>query len=247
MPIMEYFMFAFGIIGGTWLVFHSLRLLILGGLTIVYGKRTVPVSQTPLQPTTSILVTGDSTAYGVGALDPRNSLAGRLAQDLPRALIKNASQNAINSQTLYELLRPIPSQSYDYLMIHIGGIDTISCRSEARINRSLDHALTEATRIAVKKVFVVSVNNAGLVPFFPFPLNRFFSWRSRHVSAITARSCERHNCIHIPLYAELAKDELSQQPKRYISPDQTHPNDAGYGLWYKKIRAVILPHITAPL
>lgn len=227
----------------AWLIPHASH---IATLTQQRGRNIVPVSQSPDNPIAQILVTGDSTAVGVGALSPECSLVGRLAQDLPTVLIENIASNSMRLSQLHTQLNRLRSMgtSYDYVLIHIGGIDTVSLTPLPRIESNLRKVITLAKSITRHHVIIVSVNNTGLIPLFSFPVNYFLTRRSRKVSKIFSDVCTSTQTVHIPLFAEKEQDELCKNPAQYISPDGIHPNDMGYGLWYKKIRTTTLPLIT---
>ncbi len=226
-----------------WIGYHAIRLTYLGQKAVAFGKKTVKACQTPDHVDSTILIVGDSTAVGVGAQNPRQSLVGRLAADLPRTLINNSAINGLNTKALRTIIASTPSNSYDYVIIHTGGIDTISCTPLATTEKYLDLILQESKRVAKKEIFLISVNNTGLVPFFPSPINFLFTHRSRAISRIAGRLCSKYQCTHIPLFSERNDDELVTNPKKYISSDLIHPNDEGYGIWYNKIKSVLLPKI----
>ena len=240
---MQIFAYTIITIALLWIGYHTIRLIYLGRKAVVFGEKTVKASQTPDRVDLKILIVGDSTAVGVGAQNPRQSLVGRLAADLPQALINNSAINGLNTKALSNILTSIPPNSYDYIIIHTGGIDTISCLPLATTENFLELILRQSKRVARKQIFLVSVNNTGLVPFFPFPLNLLFTYRSRAISKIAAQLCFKYQCVHIPLFLERKDDELAKHPKKYISSDLIHPNDEGYGIWYERIKSVLLPII----
>lgn len=201
------------------------------------GKKTNPFSQLSDKAQERILVIGDSTSYGVGALDPRNSLVGRLALDKPRAHIENLSQTAMDLKQLASSLKGVRKNSFDTLLIHIGGIDTLSFTSLQKLERHMENVAAEARRLCRGSTILISVNNVGSAPVFQFyPLSRLLTKRSKHMSSFFSDAATKHKMLHVNLYLEKEDDPLPQNS--HYAPDGIHPNDEGYGIWYKKIRDV---------
>jgi lysophospholipase L1-like esterase len=200
------------------IMYEAVRIVYYSRIAIKNGKLAEPLSQVVENPEYTILIVGDSTSYGTGASCKECSLVGRLAKDVAGASITNASKNAMSLSTLTQTLRSLSTNVYDVIIIHIGGIDTISLTPMRTIERYIGAVFSYATKMARKKVFLVSVNNAGLVPLFRFPLS-------------------------LILFEEREREVLHKNPNRFFSSDKTHPNDEGYAIWYEKIRRIILPHL----
>ena len=76
-----------------------IRRLVLIGVDL--AATAVAYEQHPENPALSILVVGDSSAIGVGASAPGESVAGRLGEYFPTATIQN---RGISGQRLADLL-----------------------------------------------------------------------------------------------------------------------------------------------
>ncbi len=212
---------------------------------IVDGKSTKPFSQTPAHARKRILIIGDSTAYGTGALNPENSIAGRLARDFPDTAIINEAHNAMNMAQLVDKLKGLHHEHFDHTLIHIGGIDTLSCTQLNVLAEHMKAALYAARAITSGTIFLVSVNNVGTLPLMRFPFTHFYTRRSKCVTTTFAHViAHTADTVHIPLYAERADDPLTRDPRTLFSHDGIHPSDAGYAYWYQKIRAAIAPSMT---
>ncbi len=232
MELLNIFLALFGML----VFFEAIRLIILSRRAVVAGRCAPRANHTPAISTCSILVIGDSTALGTGATKPESTLVGRLAGEFDTATIVNAAQNAMNLATLEKCLNERLQEKYDFVIIHIGGIDTILLTPLKVVRRRLNNCLHTAQKIARKKVILVSVNNAGTSPFFRFPLSRVMSTRSARVSKISHEVTVCNSVLHIPLFAPKSEDPLHSNPDHFFSSDGIHPNDEGYGVWYEKIR-----------
>ncbi len=235
----------YGIITGLLaiIVIQLTRLAVLANRAVMYGKQTSPVHKQHEAPKNKVLVIGDSTAFGTGAITKEGSLVGRLAEDLPNSSIVNAAKNAMDLRELNEHLTPHEENAYDYVIVHIGGMDTINLMPLPFVQKRARASLEQAKRVAQKKVFLVSVYNVGTAPFFQYPLNRYFETRSNKISSTFATLCTELDIEHIPLYQEKDTDPLYQDVERYFAPDGLHPNDEGYGLWYNKIKPIVVEKI----
>lgn len=228
----------------AWIAIQVTRISILARRAVQYGKQTIPVHRKLDNPKNQVLVIGDSTAFGTGAIQQEHSLVGRLAQDLPNSTIVNAAKNAMSLSELNAHLEPHEENTYDYVIVHIGGMDTITLKPLTQIRQNARASLESARRVARKKVFLVSVCNVGCAPFFQYPLNRYFELRSNQISNIFDSLCNELEIDHIPLYREKSFDPLYQDKKRYYAPDGLHPNDEGYGLWYEQIKPTVMRKIS---
>ncbi len=226
-----------------WIIFQFIRIVTLTNRAIQLGKKAKIVTQDKGNTSNNLLIIGDSTAVGTGADCPECSLVGRLAQDFPENQIINAAKNAMDLKDLEKLLNPFQTNQYNYLMIHIGGMDTLTLLPLKIIRKRAVSSLRLARKIANKEVFLVSVYNVGTAPIFQFPLNIFFSRRSRLISQTLNDVCNELSIQHIPLYTPKEDDPLYKDVNRYFSTDGLHPNSEGYGLWYSKIRPTILSQI----
>ncbi|MDO8624361.1 MAG: SGNH/GDSL hydrolase family protein [bacterium] len=233
----------------------TITLVILGGLAffIVYevvrvirhalvskrlGREATIFSRGVLMGGKRILIIGDSTSYGTGTSDPAYSLAGRLASDMPEYAIENLSENAMSLTQLVEKLRTVEGP-YARMFIHIGGVDTLALTPLHKVRRELTEALEQAQALTRGRVYLVSVNNPGLVPAFRFPLSWLFGRRSRQVSLVCDEACIARGVHHVPLWQRREHDPLLQAPERLFARDGLHPNDEGYGLWYQKIKQAL--------
>ena len=226
----------------TFVTIEGLRLSYYGFKAHLAGKKTVPFSTHPQNPTKRVLVIGDSTSYGTGALNPIHSLYGRLAQDFPSIEITNKSVNALNSAGLLTVLRN-NTEPCDMLMMHIGGIDTLSFTPKKRLEKIFASVAQHIKEQNIPVAVLVSVNNVGLSPFVRFPLKTLFNRRSETMHFLFERIAQQHGFIHISLYARPGEDELAQDPNTFFAGDKIHPNDAGYAIWYQKIKHALTLHL----
>lgn len=220
-----------------------LKILFFVRRAISAGKKAIPLSNIFPQARKRILIIGDSTSYGTGATDPKLSLAGRLIQDFPEYEIVNASENGINIKRLYEKLAGLSHERFDMIQIHIGGVDTLSFTRRDTLHTYIQKIYHCAQSMGAEVVVLVSMNNVGALPLFHFPLNRLFDARSERVTKIFQEACQNTTMLHVPLHTHRAHEPLLRDGGKYFSADRLHPNEAGYGIWYEKIKAIIPTHM----
>lgn len=226
------------------ILFEAIRIHLLGRKAVIAGKLTRPVSQKTDFEVGRILVIGDSTSYGTGASKPRHSLVGQLAAGLKDVTIVNASENALSIKQIREKMETLLQDKFDLVMIHAGGMDTVAFTSLRAFEKELKLIFAYTKEMSPKKVFLISVNNTGSVPFFHAPLSQIYTYRSRKISRLCQKMCEDYDAVHIPLFTELSEEPLCKNGKWHISCDKIHPNDEGYRIWYKKINSKINTYIS---
>lgn len=228
-----------------FVAYEIIRISYYGKRSVRMGEETIPVSHTPEKPRKRVLVIGDSTAYGTGARNPEKSLVGRLREDFPDIEIVNEAENAMFLARLHEKLHKISIDHFDLIVIHIGGMDVISLTPVRKASVLMHTILEHIKNNHAGHIAVVSVNNAGVPPLIRFPISLLLDWRSRVFSAMCNEVCRAQSVIHIPLYKPMGVDPLHSEDGALFAEDYMHPNDEGYGIWYKEIHTVLNPHLTS--
>jgi lysophospholipase L1-like esterase len=185
-----------------------------------------------------ILFIGDSTGHGTGASHPRYSIVGRLGHNFPNAHIENYSvggQNLSDAIQILETLNNAKSRMYDLIVIMIGGIDIVYCTPLSRARRLLHDAVVLSKKIG-REVIIISPNNTGLAPLYRFFLSSLYQKRAKQFDSLYRDLAREESVRHVSLFREYP-DSLSAHD--LFSPDKTHPNDAGYDLWYNEMKRVI--------
>lgn len=218
-------------------------LLLAGGLHTaeqVYAAKKLArqakrYASTPPEAKRSILVIGDSTAYGTGASDPKHSVAGRLAADYPTVRIENYSENGMNLRQLAALLTTLQSKRYDLIVVHIGGIDVLSLTSRRTLEHLFQEVLSLTQAMTGGKTILVSPMNVGNALMFWFPISLLFRYHTGVVRTICRQVCEKLGVTYVDLYRTERDDQFFHNPKLFAA-DGIHPNDDGYAVWYEKIK-----------
>lgn len=232
----------------TKIIFLFIGILIIGSWYGAVLRRKIAVSDALISHTRlftkdgnkdgiSILVLGDSTAVGVGASRPEDTVAARLATEVGAIYVENhAKSGAVVSDLMGQIeLTTLPE--YSYILIEIGGNDIIRFRSAKKAGESLDHMFQRLPK--ADHLIVHSAGNVGAATFFPWFIRPFHTKLNLEYHAVFEDVARRHGATYVNLYEDPARDPFVRQPKVYLSADGLHPSSLGYALWFEKIRAAL--------
>ncbi|MGE5616190.1 MAG: SGNH/GDSL hydrolase family protein, partial [Bacillota bacterium] len=126
-------------LGCMWFFYAFLTILLLPAAAVIalYASRikfsrrlvaqTIPAQSCPECCKATIVIAGDSTAFGVGAL-PAESTAGRLAAAFPHARVINVARSGANMSAVFEQLAKVEVSHADLVLIHAGANDVLEFR-----------------------------------------------------------------------------------------------------------------------
>jgi lysophospholipase L1-like esterase len=219
-----------------------LRISLNGWRAKQLSKKAIAAENKPHNISCKVLVVGDSTARGVGASHQSKSIIGLLAKDFPEFFIVNQSQDALDAKGLESILQARQTESFDYVLIHIGGMDALRLTPLQSFSKQLQQSLILANNIASQKVFLISVNNIGTAKFFSPFLRPIFSRRSKQIAQTCDAECQKQNVRHVSLYAESTIDPLGASESMFAE-DKIHPSDAGYAIWYGQLKEAMIEYV----
>ncbi len=211
------------------------RRLILIGTELAH--RAVPYARVNSEATFRILVIGDSTAVGTGASEGMFSMAGRLATDFPQASIVNKGVNGMKTHQLVTVLEKIKNESYDLVVIHIGGNDIVRFTNLDQLSLDIQNVLKLTSGIS-KNVFLVTSGDVGTSKLLPLGTRWFFSYRTRRVRNIFISATQDASAHYVDIYGghQRTRDPYKEEPYVYYAADIFHPSDKGYENWYSFVR-----------
>lgn len=187
-----------------------------------------------------IVLMGDSTAVGVGAQHAENTIAGRMAREFPNASISNWSKSACGLHFVARRLEREAAQAHvpvcDLLVLMAGGINVVYVTPLWFVRRNLVRAIRAGKRLS-PKVVVIAPNNVGLAPMLFPPFSNLYEHRSAQVDALFKSVCSEDRAACVSLFGA-GEDGLTRN-KHTRARDKSHPNDAGYGVWWEQIRDTI--------
>jgi lysophospholipase L1-like esterase len=184
-----------------------------------------------------VLVLGDSTGVGIGAADPRDSLAGLLAAEFPNAEIVNASMAGARLADVLRYCRQAhwPAQGFDVVLLHVGGNDVL--RMTGWKSLAADAAeLLERLRGVSKRTIWMGVANIGLSPLFIAPFSWWLSVRTQKAARLFAACAEEAGAEFISFYRDRRHDVFSRDCDRYYSADGLHPSSHSYRYCYEVLK-----------
>lgn len=184
--------------------------------------------------TFSMLVLGDSTAVGVGALS-HTTVAGRLAIALD-ASVENYAKSGARTRDIKEQFREAQKPHYDLILIQIGANDVIRLASAEKTGETLDAALGDIAKKS-DHVVLLTAGKIGDAPFFPRLFSGVWTHRAGALRERFKSIVEEYDGVYVDLFAK--EDVFSSDPSRYYAPDGLHLTPDGYGFWYEKTEEAI--------
>ena len=217
-------------LGAGWAALQGFRLLHAQHRRI----DTSAFSHTDATAAHRFLVVGDSTGVGIGSVDSRSTVAGRLAAAFPGTTIINHSRDGAQSADI--AMQILASNGrFDLILIFVGGNDVIRMSSYDAIARAAEDALDFAgTRSA--HVAVIPPADVGTAPVWVWPLDVLFSRRAETVRRAWQLATSGRTHVHmVDLRLPRDRDPFRIAPRRYYAPDGVHPSADGYALWFAQI------------
>ena len=177
-----------------------------------------------------LLVIGESTVAGLGAKTHETALAGQFARQLSARLGCGVHWTAIGrngvtaERTIRELVPLIPKQTFDYVLVALGGNDVMKLSSPRKWRRdmlSLLAILRNANPDAV--VFLSNCPVIKLSPAIPQPIN-FILWQlsKLHDANIKEIAAAEDGVYYYHQPTAVPADFFA---------DGIHPSETGYAEW----------------
>lgn len=232
-----------------WALYTILTLLLLpmAAVIAVYASRirfsrrivaqTVAAQSSPQGCQRTIVIAGDSTAFGVGAL-PAESTAGRLAAAFPHARVINVAKSGARIGHVTEQLARIECAHVDLILIQACGNDVLEFRSVEKVEDDLRGAIAKA-RSLTDNIILMPGQNFSVAPFFLRGLSKIIMRHAIKVHAMVQRVTKELDIIFVDLFHEPAAQAFVHEPKRYYCPDGLHPSGDGYGIWFAVLMASV--------
>ena len=199
--------------------------------------RTQACQHTPQACRRVIVVAGDSTAFGVGAL-PAESTAGRIAAAFPHARVINVAKSGANVGRVLDQLNSAGVESADMVLIHAGANDVLEFRNPAKVEADMRLALARAKQMS-KNVVIMPGHDFSVAPFFLRPIQKAIRWQAVKVHAIVKRVTSELGVMFVDLYQDPANEPFVREPHRYYCPDLLHPSGEGYAIWFSALLAQV--------
>jgi lysophospholipase L1-like esterase len=183
-----------------------------------------------------LLIVGDSTAVGTGASQPAESVAGRIGRAFPQVAIVNRGRDGAKTAAVSRQLGNPRDASFDAILIQVGGNDILRFTGVSRLREDLQ-ALLGSAKAQAGLVVMMSTGDVGRAPAFPWPVDKYYSWKSKRVRQMILSLVAAEGVEYIDLYNPRPDNPFYRDPKRFYAHDGLHPSGQGYGLWYDKLIA----------
>jgi len=228
-------------------------LFILGGLALLllayWGIKfylTVQVSKKLIHATTafekagedsgnSILVLGDSTAVGIGADRPEESVAGRVSAYLNADSVENYAVSGAVTKDLNEQRAQASLPKYRLILIQIGGNDIIRFTPADKTGEELRSALRNLPE--ADTVVIISAGDVGGATLFPWPVRPFHTRLNNRYHETFARIAAEEDVTYVNFGNSPATKKINEKPELYLAADGLHPSSEGYRLWFEEIQS----------
>jgi lysophospholipase L1-like esterase len=235
--------------GSMWVLYTILTILLLPTAAVIaiylprikFSRRlvaqTVPAQSSPQCCRSTIVVAGDSTAFGVGAL-PAETTAGRIAAAFPHARVINVARSGARVGHVVEQLKKVDCDQVAMVLIHACGNDVLEFRPIAKVEADLRAALA-AARAMSPNVVIMPGHNFSVAPFFLRGISRIIHWHAVKVHAVVSRVSAEMGVIFVDLFRDHYNAPFVREPRKYYCPDGLHPSGEGYGLWFAILMAQV--------
>ena len=218
-----------GLVIAVYIFWVMVRTAVFVGRSRPAVEENQPFQHSPEDPSSSLLVVGDSTAAGVGS-----ELGG-----VPYYFSKEFEglevvTRAESGRKLEDIDSSMFDGDFDAVLVMVGGNDILRLSSTEKVREELARVL-DGAKEASEEVIVLHSGNVGQSPFFVFPFDSFYSWRTRRVRKVYIDVCREMNATYIDLYTSRGEDPFAEEPERYYAPDRLHLSDRGYSVWFNEI------------
>ncbi|MFO0704948.1 MAG: GDSL-type esterase/lipase family protein [Candidatus Andersenbacteria bacterium] len=188
----------------------------------------------------SMLVIGDSGAFGVGAATPGESIIGKFGTAHPTISLENRGHNGDRVADLLETFQPASAapgkttQRYDLLLIQIGGNDVTHFTNLQQLEKDLGTLLDRAKMVS-DHVYVLTSGDFVTAPLFPWPINYLFSWRYHRVRDLFLKTVPAHGATYVDIFSYEESHPVSGRDWDFYAADGFHPNGPGYQPWFEAL------------
>jgi lysophospholipase L1-like esterase len=218
------------LLGAAWATLQGFRLL----HSRYRRVSTEAYSSIPEDAQRRFLIVGDETGVGIGSVDARASVAGRLAAAFPGTEIVNRSHDGAQSSDIAAQIATSDGK-FDLVLILVGSNDATHFSSKPTMTLAAEVAL-EAASARSEHIAVVPPPDVGAAPLWLWPLNAVLTRRARAVRRAWQMATRERTGVHlVELRLPRHRDPFRIAPGRFYSPDGVHPNGEGYALWFAQI------------
>jgi lysophospholipase L1-like esterase len=196
----------------------------------------------PAGPPVRLVLLGDSTAAGVGAIRPAETVGRQIATLLARRRYQVHISSAAVAGSRTGDLGPQVSRALlggpDIAIILVGSADVLRLSRLDWVAADLGDAVVRLRQAGVQTV-VGTCPDLGAAPAFAQPLRALVGMRGRQLAAVQALAAHGAGAIAVDLAA--ATGRVFRADRGAFSEDGFHPSADGYRLWAEALAPAIAP------
>ena len=137
-------------------------------------KDTVKFSNESTNTTKTLLVLGDSTAYGVGAKEAKDSLPALVAMTVGATYTENHGVSGATIEDLPMQMKEIKKEKYDLILLQIGA-NNITARDNVDTEAEKIGEIIKELQKRSKNVIFLTAGNVGGAPAIPYFFRPYFT------------------------------------------------------------------------
>jgi lysophospholipase L1-like esterase len=187
-----------------------------------------------------ILILGDSSAEGVGASQPSNTIAGYFGSAYPHATIVNRGRSGARVQELASQLEPFVGQEFNLVVVLVGANDVMANSQPSGVESALRSVLQTARKVSAHVVLLMPADPGKLPAFRNSPeLSRILSARTDVLFEIFHRVATETGVRFVKTFLRFTMTDafIGSSETMISSHDSVHPTDICYLTIFFRIMA----------
>jgi len=189
-------------------------------------------------PALRLLILGDSSAAGVGAIHQDQALSGQVAAALaPHRQVawRLEARTGATSRSTLARLDDIPRQPFDCVLLVLGVNDVTSFAPLRRIMVDRARIADNLTaRFEGPRLIVTGIPPLAHFPLLPDPLRWILGQRAARLDTVLATQARETGHLYLPFDMPMQRDLMAE--------DGFHPSPLAYTQWAQ----ALLPHLLDP-
>ena len=228
------YIFIFFIFTSVYFFYEYFKILKTYKLSQEIVKNTIAFQNITNDTSVSLLVLGDSTAFGVGAGDPLSSVPALFADYVGATYVENHSVSGAKIEDLKAQIEKIKLEKYNYILVQIGG-NNIVARQDAQ---SAAIELLNIYKLLPESGQTIHIccGNVGDATALPWFVRPYYTSKTLDYHTAFEKLNSENNVGYINLFDSKEVDPFLQNPNEYLATDGFHPSALGYEYWFAKIK-----------